>query len=26
VGWGTALGGSAILGGVALAVWNGGRR
>jgi drug/metabolite transporter (DMT)-like permease len=26
VGWGTALGGTAILGGVALAVWNGGRR
>jgi drug/metabolite transporter (DMT)-like permease len=26
VGWGTALGGMAILGGVALAVWNGGRR
>jgi drug/metabolite transporter (DMT)-like permease len=26
VGWGTALGGGAILGGVALAVWNGGRR
>ncbi len=25
VGWGTALGGSAILGGVGLAVWNGGR-
>ena len=25
VGWGTALGGTAILGGVALAVWNGGR-
>ena len=26
VGWGTAVGGAAILGGVALAVWNGGRR
>jgi drug/metabolite transporter (DMT)-like permease len=26
VGWGTALGGVAILGGVGLAVWNGGRR
>ena len=26
VGWGTAVGGGAILGGVALAVWNGGRR
>jgi drug/metabolite transporter (DMT)-like permease len=26
VGWGTALGGSAILGGVGMAVWNGGRR
>jgi drug/metabolite transporter (DMT)-like permease len=26
VGWGTALGGGAILGGVALAIWNGGRR
>jgi len=26
VGWGTALGGTAILGGVALAVWNGGRK
>ncbi|MGH7580015.1 MAG: DMT family transporter [Gemmatimonadales bacterium] len=26
VGWGTALGGTAILGGVGLAVWNGGRR
>lgn len=26
VGWGTALGGAAILGGVALAIWNGGRR
>jgi drug/metabolite transporter (DMT)-like permease len=25
VGWGTAVGGGAILGGVALAVWNGGR-
>ena len=25
-GWGTALGGGAILGGVALAIWNGGRR
>ncbi len=25
VGWGTALGGAAILGGVGLAVWNGGR-
>ncbi|MBA3319786.1 MAG: EamA family transporter [Gemmatimonadales bacterium] len=26
VGWGTALGGAAILGGVGMAVWNGGRR
>ena len=26
VGWGTAVGGTAILGGVGLAVWNGGRR
>lgn len=26
VGWGTGLGGAAILGGVGLAVWNGGRR
>jgi drug/metabolite transporter (DMT)-like permease len=26
VGWGTAVGGGAILGGVGLAVWNGGRR
>jgi drug/metabolite transporter (DMT)-like permease len=26
VGWGTALGGGSILGGVALAIWNGGRR
>jgi drug/metabolite transporter (DMT)-like permease len=26
VGWGTALGGGAILGGVGVAVWNGGRR
>jgi drug/metabolite transporter (DMT)-like permease len=26
VGWGTAVGGSAILGGVGMAVWNGGRR
>jgi drug/metabolite transporter (DMT)-like permease len=26
VGWGAALGGTAILGGVAMAVWNGGRR
>jgi drug/metabolite transporter (DMT)-like permease len=26
VGWGTAIGGAAILGGVGLAVWNGGRR
>ncbi|HEX2217729.1 MAG TPA: EamA family transporter [Gemmatimonadales bacterium] len=26
VGWGTALGGGAILGGVGLVVWNGGRR
>jgi drug/metabolite transporter (DMT)-like permease len=26
VTWGTALGGAAILGGVALAIWNGGRR
>jgi drug/metabolite transporter (DMT)-like permease len=26
VGWGTALGGTAILGGVGMAVWNGGRR
>lgn len=26
MGWGTAIGGGAILGGVALAVWNGGRR
>ncbi len=26
VGWGTSLGGAAILGGVGLAVWNGGRR
>jgi drug/metabolite transporter (DMT)-like permease len=26
VGWGTALGGAAILGGVGMAIWNGGRR
>jgi drug/metabolite transporter (DMT)-like permease len=26
VGWGTAVGGAAILGGVGMAVWNGGRR
>jgi drug/metabolite transporter (DMT)-like permease len=26
VSWGTAVGGAAILGGVGLAIWNGGRR
>jgi drug/metabolite transporter (DMT)-like permease len=26
VGWGTAVGGTTILGGVGMAVWNGGRR
>jgi drug/metabolite transporter (DMT)-like permease len=26
VGWGTAVGGTAILAGVGMAVWNGGRR